>query len=254
MPAKKNTRMLLELNSVDSTNKHAMGWIKGVALPKGHEEPQHGMAVLAYQQTQGRGQRGKSWLSPAGESMSLSIVLKTDFLRPSQGFQLLCAIAVAAIEVLKTYTGDETKIKWPNDLYWRNRKLGGILIENVVKGSHYSWATSGIGINVKQQQFPDFLSNPVSIKQITGKDQDIKLLALHVQDAVLNAVDLLKKNPDVFFNRYNQHLFKKQESVTLKKDNIFFETNINGVNEQGELMTGADGQTIYKFGEVEWML
>jgi BirA family transcriptional regulator, biotin operon repressor / biotin---[acetyl-CoA-carboxylase] ligase len=254
MPPKKNTTILMELDTVDSTNKHAMGWVKGAALPKGHEQPQHGMAVLAHHQTEGRGQRGKSWQSPPGESLSLSILLQPNFLSPARGFQLLAAIAVAAVKVVQTYTGDETTIKWPNDLYWRNRKLGGILIENVVKGNYLSWAVAGIGINVKQQQFPHFLINPVSIKQITGKDYDGRELALKLQEAIVNAVDLLQTNPHAFFNEYNQQLYKKDQKVKLIKDNMVIDTIIRSVNEQGELLTGEHSEHRFRFGEVEWQI
>lgn len=254
MTAKKNHLPLIELDEVESTNNYAMGWIQGTLLPKGHEELINGTAVLAYHQTAGKGQRGKSWQSPRGESMSLSIVLKPDFLNTSQGFSLLCAVAVAAAHVLQTYTGDETKIKWPNDLYWQKRKLGGILIENVVKGTQFQWVVAGIGINVKQSSFPDFLENPVSIKQITGKEMDVKDLAIQMQEAVAEAIQHLKQDPMAFWESYNHLLFSRNEKVKLKKGSRVFETVIKGVNAFGELMTGDDGSTTFQFGEVEWRL
>jgi BirA family biotin operon repressor/biotin-[acetyl-CoA-carboxylase] ligase len=254
MASKKNIPLLHELNEVGSTNNYAMGWIQGKALPNGHKELINGMSVLAYHQKEGRGQRGKKWQSPPGESLSLSIVLKPDFLLATQGFSLLSSIAVAVAGVLETYLGDETKIKWPNDLYWRNRKVGGILIENVVKGNHYSYAVAGIGINVLQKSFPPFLENPVSIKQVTGKEYAVKDVALKIQEAVVEALETLSTNSVAFYEAYNQKLFKKEERVKLKKDNRVFETVIKGVNAQGELMTGEDGLMVFQFGEVEWKL
>lgn len=254
MPLKKNNLFLLELSETESTNNYAMGWVQGRLLPKGHDAVMNGMAVLAYHQTEGRGQRGKKWQSPPGESLSLSIVLQPDFLLATQGFSLLSTIAVAVDSVLETYLGDETKIKWPNDLYWRNRKVGGILIENVVKGSRYNYAVAGIGINVLQKRFPPFLENPVSIKQVTGKEYAVKDVAVRIQEAVVDAVKVLATNNIAFYEAYNQKLFKKEERVKLKKENRVFETVIKGVNAQGELMTGENGLTIFRFGEVEWML
>ena len=254
MTAKKNHLPLIELDEVESTNNYAMGWVQGTHLPKGHESLTNGMAVLAYHQTAGKGQRGKTWQSPKGESLSVSIVLSPDFLNSSQGFSLLCAVAVAAIQVLQKYTGDEARIKWPNDLYWQKRKLGGILIENVVKGTRFQWAVAGIGINVKQSSFPDFLENPVSIKQITGKEVDVKELAVQLQKAVTEAIEKLKKDPLTFFETYNQLLFCRNEKVKLKQGSRVFETTIKGVNAFGELMTGDDGATTFQFGEVEWRL
>jgi BirA family transcriptional regulator, biotin operon repressor / biotin---[acetyl-CoA-carboxylase] ligase len=254
MPLKNNNLFLLELSETESTNNYAMGWIQGRLLPKGHDGVMNGMAVLAYHQTQGRGQRGKKWQSPPGESLSLSIVLKPDFLLATQGFSLLSAIAVAVAQVLESYLGDETKIKWSNDLYWRNRKVGGILIENVVKGAHYSFAVAGIGINVLQKSFPPFLENPASIKQVTGKEYAVKDVAVKIQQEVVDAVKKLETNSAAFYEAYNQKLFKKEELVKLKKESRVFETIIKGVNKHGELMTGEDGLTTFKFGEVEWRL
>ncbi|HEX4957301.1 MAG TPA: biotin--[acetyl-CoA-carboxylase] ligase [Lacibacter sp.] len=254
MTAKKNLSPLIELDEVESTNNYAMGWIQGTHLPKGHEHLINGTGILAYHQTAGKGQRGKSWLSPRGESLSLSIVLQPHFLNPNQGFSLLSATAVAAAEVLKRYTGDETKIKWPNDLYWQSRKLGGILIENVVKGTQFQWSIAGIGINIRQRSFPEFLGNPVSIKQITGNDVAIKEVALQLQEEMINAIDALRNDPLAFFDHYNRLLFCRHQTVKLRQGSRVFETTIKGVNTLGELMTGEDGATTFRFGEVEWKL
>jgi BirA family biotin operon repressor/biotin-[acetyl-CoA-carboxylase] ligase len=252
MSHQKKMPLLLELNEVESTNNYAMGWINGQLLPKGHEAVLNGMAVLAYHQTAGKGQRGKSWQSPSGESLSLSIVLKPDFLTTTQSFSLLSAVTVSTVQVLQTITGEDTRIKWPNDIYWQKRKLGGILIENLVKGSYYNWAVAGIGVNILQKQFPDFLENPVSIMQITGKEVNIKKVAHQIQEAIIIAMEQLQQNPLSFFVSYNQLLFCKNEKVKLKQGARVFETVIKGVNEYGELMTGEDGLTTFRFGEVEW--
>ncbi|MBX9783952.1 MAG: biotin--[acetyl-CoA-carboxylase] ligase [Chitinophagaceae bacterium] len=254
MTAKKNLFPLIELDEVESTNNYAMGWVRGISLPNGHKAVTNGMAVLAYHQTAGKGQRGKSWQSPPGESMSLSIVLKADFLRTSHAFSLLAAVTVAAAKVLETFAGDAIAIKWPNDLYWNNRKAGGILIESTLKTDHYSWVVAGIGINVKQKIFPADLQNPVSLKQITGRDMDIKELAIGIQGAVTEAISSLKTNTSFFFDDYNARLFKKNETVKLKKGNRVFDALIKGVNKQGQLVTGENGDSCFDFGEVEWKL
>jgi BirA family transcriptional regulator, biotin operon repressor / biotin---[acetyl-CoA-carboxylase] ligase len=252
--SKKNHLPLIELDEVESTNNYAMGWVKGLHLPKGHEQLINGMAVLAYHQTAGRGQRGKSWQSPKGESMSLSIALQPHFLKATEGFALLSAVAVAVARVLQQYTGNETTIKWPNDVYWQRRKLGGILIENVIKEGAFRWAVVGIGINVKQASFPAHLQNPVSIKQITGKEMDVKELTVEIQEAVTGAMEKLAENPLAFFEEYNQLLFCRNEKTKLKQGSRVFETVIKGVNTFGELMTGKDGTQVFQFGDVEWKL
>lgn len=74
------------------------------------------------------------------------------------------------------FAGKETKIKKPNDIYWRDRKAGGILIENMVRGTHWTWTVIGIGLNINQTHFSNEAGNPVSLKQITGKDWDVKTM------------------------------------------------------------------------------
>lgn len=248
MAIKNNNPSLVELGVTESTNNYAMALIhEGLA--------QHGKSVLAYHQTGGKGQRGKIWQSPAGESLSLSIILQPSFVKPSQGFQLLATIAVAVATVLENYIGEETSIKWPNDLYWRDRKAGGILIESIIKGTDYVWVIAGIGINVNQSSFLPVLENPVSIKQITGREVDIKQLALEIKEQVLTALKQLKQNGfHDHFNSYNKKLFSKNKIRKFKKGSRVFETIVQGVNLEGQLVTGINGEQYYDFGEVEWKI
>lgn len=105
-------------------------------------------------------------------------MIKPAFLGIGQQFQLSAAVAVAVEAFFRKYAFDETKVKWPNDLYWQDRKAGGILIENVISGSGtWEWAIVGIGININETRFPPELPNPVSLKQITGKEFDPGQLA-----------------------------------------------------------------------------
>mgnify|MGYP000226640154 CR=1 FL=1 len=84
--------------------------------------------------------------------------------------------ALGAQAFFMAYAGEETKIKKPNDIYWRDRKAGGILIENLVRGAHWTWTVIGIGLNINQTHFSNEAGNPVSLKQITGKDWDVKTM------------------------------------------------------------------------------
>ena len=152
------------LASVDSTNNYAMGQVHA-GLAK------HGEAWFAREQHSGRGQRSKQWVTQPGENIILSTVVEP-FLLIQQQFALSAAIALACHRFFSKYAGEETKLKWPNDLYWRDRKAGGILVENVLKGQDWKFAIAGMGININQTSFPDHLTYPVSLKQITGKTFD----------------------------------------------------------------------------------
>ncbi|MEJ8841359.1 biotin--[acetyl-CoA-carboxylase] ligase [Lacibacter sp. H375] len=246
MLPKKSDNLWIELPSVDSTNNYAMGLIhEGLA--------QHGLTVRTAHQTKGKGQRGKVWETEPGANLSFSIIVKPGLLL-TQSFQLLAATALAVRDELEKVLGDETKIKWPNDLYWRDRKTGGILIENVVRGSQWQWAVIGIGINVNQTEFKG-LKNPVSIKQVTGKDFDVLQLAHCIQKAVLKECDHLQQQGFAgIFETYNRQLYKLQQPVRLKKESRILSTNVKGVNSTGQLITGIDVEECFDFGEVEWLL
>ena len=125
----------LELQSVDSTNNYARGQIHaGLA--------QHGMAFFAHDQVAGKGQRGKVWATEKEANIIISLLVKPKPMQLAQQFQLSACMAVALHEFFTKYAGEDTKIKWPNDLYWQDRKAGGMLIESVV-GSRESGVGSG---------------------------------------------------------------------------------------------------------------
>ncbi len=122
----------IELQSVDSTNNYAREQIKAGQLPGRQGEVVHGMAFFAHEQMAGKGQRGKNWASQKGDNIALSILIKPAGLTLENQFQLGACVAVSVARFFEKYAGDDTKIKWPNDLYWQDRKAGGILIESVV--------------------------------------------------------------------------------------------------------------------------
>jgi BirA family biotin operon repressor/biotin-[acetyl-CoA-carboxylase] ligase len=164
-------------------------------------------------------------------------------------------IAIAVHDFFSKYAGDETFVKWPNDLYWRDRKAGGILIENILQGTRWQFSVAGIGINVNQTAFSPHLPNPVSLKQITGRHFDILALARKLCGHIQRRLNmLLEEPPEALLQEYNALLYRKQESVKLKKENIVFETFIRGVNMQGKLMTKAAVEQEFNWGEVEWVI
>lgn len=269
----------IELQSVESTNKYAMNVVHATHLPEGQQAVQHGLAVFAHEQTGGKGQRGKSWSSERGSNIALSIIINPYPLMVSEVFRLNTCVAVAVQEFFRKYAGDETKVKWPNDLYWRDRKAGGVLIENVIGSlkseagsgnsdikpdsyraqisdfSAWKWSVAGIGININQTVFPAYLPNPVSLKQITGKSFDPAQLAKELCSVVDKYFHfLISGNFESIFKTYQTLLYKKDERVKLKKGNRIFEAAITGVAETGQLITQHAGEERFDFGEVEWVI
>ena len=234
------------LDTVDSTNNYAMARIDdGLA--------KHGMGWFANEQTAGKGQRGKDWSSEKGKNIAMSLVLSPEQLKLSSQFHLSAAVALACFEFLSGYIDDETKIKWPNDLFWRDRKAGGILIENKFHGKTWKWAVVGIGININQTVFDKSLANAVALKQITGKTfnpidlgKELHALLIKKLSEQISLADILQQ--------YNQHLYKINELVTLRKSGIKFDTVIKEVSVLGKLVTVDAIEREFDFGEVEWVL
>ena len=234
------------LDTVDSTNNYAMGRIHdGLA--------KHGMLWFANEQTAGKGQRGKAWITEKGKNIAMSLVLEPGRLQIANPFHLSAVVALVCFEFFKTYAGDETKIKWPNDLFWRDRKAGGVLIENKFKGKAWKWAVVGIGININQTKFDNFLIKPVSLKEITGNFFNTLDLAKELYALLMKNLAELKPAENIL-EQYNEHLYKINKNVTLKNKDLKFETVIKGVSEEGQLITVDAIEHRFDFGEVEWVL
>jgi BirA family transcriptional regulator, biotin operon repressor / biotin---[acetyl-CoA-carboxylase] ligase len=267
------------LESVDSTNNYAMAKVR-TGLAK------HGDGFFAMAQTAGKGQRGKAWVTAPGTNIIYSLVLQVSALEWGRQFVFSAAIALGARDFFALYAGDETTIKWPNDLYWRDRKAGGILIENIfgsresadanrqifhgnqseanARTSHdarltphhsplTTWSIVGMGININQTSFPADLKNPVSLKQITGKEQYLMALVAELRACVLQRCEQLLAGMDLL-PEYNQYLYKNAQKVKFKKGSRVFEGLVKGVNEKGFLLVETDVEEQFGFGEIEWVL
>ena len=238
----------IELPAVDSTNNYAMRQVQqGFAA--------HGAVYFAYSQTAGKGQREKQWISKPGENIMFSAVLNTNGLLVSAQFHLSMVTALAAYDLFCKYAGDQTKIKWPNDIYWRDRKAAGILIENIIRGQEWQWAVAGIGININQTEFDASLLHAVSLKQITGKTFERVVLAKELcQKIETRFVQLKAEGIQTIVKNYNEVLYKKDEVVRLKKDNALFNCIVKEVSESGQLLVSGASKQYFDFGEVEWMV
>ncbi len=175
---------LIELSTIDSTNIYAMAQIKqGLA--------KSGSCFRADFQTNGKGQHGRVWESTQGQNLLCTYILELKQLDstknwlPTDQIGFSAAIALGIRAFFDGFSQGETKIKRPNDLYWRDRKAGGILIENILRGTEWTWAVVGIGININQTQFSPTAPNPVSLKQITGREWDI----LSLQEALTKSLN-----------------------------------------------------------------
>lgn len=156
------------LKNVDSTNNYAKKLLS-------KSNPIEGTVIYAANQQAGRGQIGSRWQSEADKNMLLSVLLYPKFLKATEQFMLSKVVCLAAVDLLKQLGVDEHQlfVKWPNDIYIGQQKVGGILIENQLKGTNLSQSVVGIGLNINQAQFDASLLNPTSVFLQTGQEYDV---------------------------------------------------------------------------------
>ena len=150
-----------------------------------------GTVIYTPCQTAGRGQKGNSWESEDGKNLTFSMLLKHPPVKARDQFCLSEAAAVAVVEALSAQAGEGFTVKWPNDVYWRDKKVCGMLIENSLDGTAIATCIIGIGINVNQQRFVSDAPNPVSLAGITGHEHDLEPLLKRVCSRIEQLVNSL---------------------------------------------------------------
>lgn len=241
--------MLLQLEETDSTNNY----IKRLLSKQEIEECS---VVIAEKQTSGRGQRGNSWESEPGKNLTFSVVFYPHHIPASRQFALSQIISLGIIDILQKF-GPGFSIKWPNDIYWNEKKLVGILIENELTGHTFNTAIVGIGINVNQEFFLSTAPNPISLKQITGKDIDRHTLLSDILNAIIKRYYHYEEYNDKTLNdNYMKFLFRNNGTYFFKTDNERFKASIKGIENDGHLILETENgeERKYAFKEVSYVL
>jgi BirA family biotin operon repressor/biotin-[acetyl-CoA-carboxylase] ligase len=242
------TNTIVRLQVVDSTNNYANNQIRSYDVADG-------TVFLAYEQTTGRGQTGNFWESEPGKNLTFSIVLYPHFLEIRRQFMLSKVVTLGVYTALNKYV-ERLSIKWPNDIYAGNKKLGGILIENSVMSGLLQSSVIGIGLNVNQVDFCSPAPNPVSLKILTNQHFNCELLLTEVLTGINSYYSLLRNGGgqeidkeflSALYLMNKSHLFSSNEEV--------FEGVITGVNEVGQLqIRKVDGKIAeFHFKEVEFL-
>lgn len=246
---KQTNKRIIILNEVESTNNYA----NHLVLSNAAEE---GSVVLARFQKSGRGQAGNCWESQPGMNLLASIILYPKFLHAGKQFQISKLVSLALVEFLKKET-NSVSIKWPNDIYSSNKKIAGILIENSIKGQNIFSSVIGIGLNLNQEKFVSDAPNPVSLKQITGKNYDVET----VLDEILNMAfamycKLKAGNFQEIDAAYLAGLFRINEWAQYRKHDEMFEARIVDIGEFGQLeLEDRNGKiSEFMFKEVEFVI
>lgn len=205
----------------------------------------------AHAQTSGIGQRGNCWASAPHENLTGSIILKPRFLPFADQFRLTQTVSLALIDFLSSLLPNGSgllQIKWPNDIYVGLKKICGILISNRIQGEHMGVSIVGIGLNVNQTEFPDWVPNPTSLRQITGNTYTPDKLWSPLADALECRYSQLRNQPESFEQLghvYLSRLMNWHKEATYLYQNRKINATIEGVNRYGHLqLTTADGNRL----------
>jgi BirA family biotin operon repressor/biotin-[acetyl-CoA-carboxylase] ligase len=240
---------LLTLKEVDSTNN----FLKNL-LTNSKPVPE-GTVIMAESQYAGRGQQNNKWHAEPGKNLTFSLLLQPHFLDIAYQFDLNRAISMGVYDTLRTLRGDELKIKWPNDIYYGDKKLGGMLIENLLQGSRIKHAIIGIGININQDNFPDDAVNATSVKQILQKENNLTgILADICNNIEAWYLKLKAGKTDDVRNTYLLRLYWYNEEKRFKAAGQEFTGIITGVKDNGLLVLKHDDtETTYNLKEIEFL-
>ncbi len=239
-------KVLYELNECESTNLYAKELIA-------KSKPPNGTVVLTDNQTAGRGQFGNFWQSEPHQNIALSIILFPK-LKIKEQFFLSKTISLACVKALKSITNLDFEIKWPNDIYYKNQKVGGILIENQVIGNDISNSVVGVGINLNQESFenlPQATSIYRIVKYLLSRKKVTEILLQHFDVEYIKLTQLKFKEIDL---EYHQHLKSLHQEFNFKENNLEKTGVLKGVNVMGQLIVEVNNETrLFDFKEIEWL-
>ena len=241
---------IIHIDETDSTNR----WLRE------HGDAERNQVVWTDYQSAGRGCGTNTWESERGKNLLFSMLVHPQGLKANEQFRISMAISIAIVNALSAYLSlfkgicnprsshpSPLTIKWPNDIYWQDRKLCGILIENRLAGAFVRDSIIGVGLNVNQAQFLSDAPNPVSLHQITGYEHDREALLHSVVERFaldINAEDYRA----LLYRRYGFHPYRDAEGD--------FQAELITVEDDGHLLLrDRNGrQRRYAFKEVSFVL
>ncbi|MBO4371055.1 MAG: biotin--[acetyl-CoA-carboxylase] ligase [Paludibacteraceae bacterium] len=241
------TQQFIHLKETDSTNS----WLQSYAR---QNDPNEGLLVFTDFQTSGRGQMGNHWESAPGANLLFTLLLKPANLPANAQFVLSQAVALGVVDYLSTF-GADFSIKWPNDIYWNNKKIAGILIENDLDGNHVGRSYIGIGLNINQLEFVSDAPNPVSLAQIIGRQLPLGDCLDGVYQAILDRYARLSQADRIRCD-YKDKLYRFGQPARYRDANGLFTGTIEGVADSGHLLVRHPDGTLhhYFFKEIEFVI
>lgn len=232
---------IVKLNAIDSTNSY----LRQLSAKEAVEDY---TVVLANYQTHGRGQMGTQWTSQESKNLMASVFKDTSFVNIKHNFYISIVVSLSIFRALESLYIKKLKVKWPNDILAGNKKIAGILIENVIKQNLVQASIIGIGLNVNQTKFND-LPSASSLRLITGKVFDLDEILQAILKQLNHYFTLLKEGRmSLLKNEYEKCLFRNQKPSTfLNADGNMFSGIINGISDSGNLQVKMEQQIIKEF-------
>lgn len=232
---------IIKLNATDSTNSY----LKRLSAS---ESVVDYTSVLAKKQTQGRGQMGTVWSSESAKNLTFSVYKDISRYQIEYPFYISIVTALALLKTLEFFSIIKLSVKWPNDILSENKKICGILIENVIKHNKFYESFIGIGLNVNQTEFEN-LPQASSLKIITGRFYDVDEVLHEIIKNLKHYFLLLKRNQfDVLKEEYESYLFRKNKPSTfLDAQGTVFAGFIKSVSETGSLQVLLEDNVIKEF-------
>ena len=239
-------------DSIGSTNTYLR------ELNGGDPAYDYEVAVASYQ-TAGRGQKGNTWESEAGKNLLFSILAHPSDIKVQEQFYISEAIALAVSDSVMAALGaefaDEVSVKWSNDVYWKDYKMAGILIENTLQGDRILDTVAGVGLDVNQEVFVSDAPNPISLKNITGREFDLEALLTDIVNRFIVYMELPAHKRSETDKLYRSRLYRREGYHKFIDEKGIFEARIEGIRPDGCLMLQTlDGEhRVYEFKQVQFV-
>lgn len=230
---------------------------------------EHGTVVYTDRQTAGRGQRGNSWESEPFKNVTMSILLRPENVAPNQQFWLSEISALAVERVLSKYIGN-VSIKWPNDVYYKDFKICGMLIEHSLSGGKINYTILGIGINVNQRVFLSDAPNPISLVNVLGHEVPTSEILDGLVDEILTMCGQLPEKAEEIHREFLSKLYRRDgfheyqstirsasaDGLSVLEEGEHFQARIVNVHPDGmlALMTTEGHIHTFAFKEVAFIL
>lgn len=228
---------IIKLDATESTNDFLKSYASGSPV-------RNYTVVTAQSQTRGRGQMGAKWVSESGKNLIMSILVKDYILDPARVFDLNIIVSMAVFQSIEVFGIAALAIKWPNDIMADNKKIGGILIENIIKGDGAILSVAGIGLNVNQTNF-DGLPRASSLAAILGREFDPDRLAIAISERIQQLIEL--GQTAVLKDNYTAKLFRKDHPTAFESDGATFMGMIRGVDDIGKLLVELENGSVKAF-------